>query len=121
MFVEAGFVRWTPADLPWRRLDDDGVEVPRPERDERVSDYMPFFSTHYLTKYEGWNVGDARRAFGRGGTEHDQDIPPLTVMQVPEYYVTTPHYVVLYWWVRIGTCINLNDGVASYGLQSSGI
>ena len=70
---EAGFVRWTPADLPWRRLDDDGVEVtvPRPEYDERVSNHVPFFSILYLTNYEGWNVGDARRAFGRGGTEHD--------------------------------------------------
>jgi hypothetical protein len=33
---------WTCADLPWRRLDADGIEVPGPDHDEPVSNLTPF-------------------------------------------------------------------------------
>jgi hypothetical protein len=33
---------WTYTDLPWRRLDEDGIEVPEPDHDEPVSNLTPF-------------------------------------------------------------------------------
>jgi len=82
-FAELDF-RWAPTDRPWRRLDDDGVEVPRPERDERVSNCLPFrreIPLIYSTRCEGWNIGGDTCEVGRGGAENDH-LPPLPLCKV---------------------------------------
>jgi len=70
-FAELNF-RWGPTDRPWRRLDNDGVEVPRPERGERVSNCIAFprdIPLIYSTRYEGWNIGGWHaRVWKRNGT-----------------------------------------------------
>ena len=52
--------RWTCADLPWRRLDEDGIEAPELDHDELVSNVTPFMqwgaSLTHLTGYESQRV-----------------------------------------------------------------